>query len=439
MLQGKMPKNSKIIKIVLLSVVVLAIVAGLYFLSLYDNILSHSLIEFTSIVFGVCLFILAISTTYLAKNSFMVLLATAFLTSSVLDFLNIMSYQGLNLFGGFGSNLSAQLWVLARFIQIAGIFAAAFIIEKVLTKKSAIFISIFFPLIFIIIVLSTFVFKIFPVSFIEGQGFTFAKNIIEYFIIALALSSIIIYTLKRKKLGRRNYLFTILSISFFILSELTVALYTDSSGALNLLGHCFKLVSFYFIFRFFIETNIRDPFTILFNNLKGTSEQQQPAAAYDNLTGFLNGEPVFEELKKQFEIAKRFKKKFSIIVIDIDDFSRINDEFGHPAGDRALSFLAGIIRNSVRDVDIKGRYGGDEFIVAPLEVSPADAITIAQKIQENLNKGLLAEVFPFNDLQVSIGVSGIREDWTFDKILTETKKALLRSKQSGKNRLTLIG
>ena len=66
----------------------------------------------------------------------MVLLATVFFTSAVLDFLGIMSYQGLNLFAGFGSNLSSQLWVLARFIQIAGMFAAAFIIEKVLTKKS---------------------------------------------------------------------------------------------------------------------------------------------------------------------------------------------------------------------------------------------------------------------------------------------------------------
>jgi hypothetical protein len=105
-----MQKNLKIIRAVLLSVIVLSIVAGLYFLSLYNNILAHSLIEFTSIFFGVCLFILAISTTYLAKNSFMVLLATVFFTSAVLDFLGIMSYQGLNIFAGFGSNLSSQLW-----------------------------------------------------------------------------------------------------------------------------------------------------------------------------------------------------------------------------------------------------------------------------------------------------------------------------------------
>lgn len=433
-----MPKNSKITRIVLLSALPLAIVAGLYFLSLYSNLLAHSLIEFTSIFFGACIFILAISTTYLSKNSFMVLLATVFLTSSVLDFLSILSYQGLNLFAGFGSNLSTQLLVLARFIQIAGMFAAAFIIEKMLTKKGTVIISILFPLLFIIIVLSIFVFKIFPVSFIDGQGFTLAKNIIEYFTIALALGSVIIYTLKKKKIGRRNYLFTILSISFFILSELAIGFYTDSLGALNLLGHFFKLASFYCIFRFFIETNIRDPFTILFNNLKGASEQHQFASTHDNVTGFLSGESVFLELRKQFEIAKRFEKQFSIIIIDIDDFNKINDEFGHPAGDRALSFLANIIRNSLRYVDIKGRYGGDAFIVAPLEVDLANAFVIAQKIQDNLTTALLPKDTIFGIFQISVGVSGIREDRTLDEIFTEAEKALLKSKKSGKNRVTLM-
>jgi diguanylate cyclase (GGDEF)-like protein len=400
-----MQKNTKILKAVLSSAIPLAIFAALYCLSLYNIILPQFLMEFASIVFGVCIFILAISTTYLAKNSFLVLLATVFLTASVFDFLKILSYQGLNLFGGLGSNLSAQLWVSARFIQAAGIFAAAFLIEKVLTKKGIIIISILFPLIFTAVTLSIFVFKIFPVSFVDGRGFTLTKNIIEYFIIALALSSIIAYTMKRKKLGRRNYFFIILSISLFILSELAVTVYTDSFGALNLLGHFFKLASFYFIFRLFIETNIRDPFAILFNNLKGTNEKLEFVSTHDNLTGFLNWPAVFEELKKQFEIAKRFEKQFSIIMIDIDDFKKINDSFGHPAGDKAISFLADIIRNSLRDVDIKGRYRGDAFIVAPLEVDSANAIAIAQKIQGNLNTSLLPEDIPFGRFQISIGVS----------------------------------
>jgi diguanylate cyclase (GGDEF)-like protein len=433
-----MQKKAKIIRAVLLCTIALAIFAALYSLSLYNIILPQFLMEFTSVVFGVCIFILATSTTYLAKKSFMVLLATVFLAASVFDFLKILSYQGLNLFEGFGQNLSAQLWVSARFIQIAGIFVAAFLIEKVLSKKGIIIISVIFPVISIILVLSIFVFKVFPVCFVDGQGFTLTKSIIEYFIIALTLSSIIVYTLKRKKLGQRNYFFIILSLSLFILSELAVTVYSDSFGALNLLGHYFKLASFYFIFSFFIETNIRDPFTILFNNLKGTNEQLQFVSTHDSLTGFLNWSSASEELKKQFEIAKRFEKEFSIIMIDIDDFEKINDSFGHPAGDRAINFLADIIKNSLRDVDIKGRFGGDEFIIAPLEVSSANAIAIAQKIQDNLNAAPMPEGIPFGRFQISVGVSGIRDDRTLDEILIKAQKAILKSKKSGKHRVTLI-
>jgi diguanylate cyclase (GGDEF)-like protein len=147
---------------------------------------------------------------------------------------------------------------------------------------------------------------------------------------------------------------------------------------------------------------------------------------------------VFLELKKQFEIAKRFNKKFSIIVIDIDDFNKINDEFGHPAGDRALSFLADIIRDSLRDVDIKGRYRGDAFIISALEVGSANAIAIAQKIQDNLNTSLLSEDTIFGRFQISVGVSGVRADRTLDEIFIEAEKALLKSKKSGKNRVTVM-
>jgi diguanylate cyclase (GGDEF)-like protein len=147
---------------------------------------------------------------------------------------------------------------------------------------------------------------------------------------------------------------------------------------------------------------------------------------------------MFLELKKQFEIAKRFRKKFSIIVIDIDDFYKINDEFGHPAGDRVLSFLADIIRSSLRDVDIKGRYGGDAFVISPLEVGSGNALAIAQKIQDNLNTALLPEGNIFGRFQISAGVSGIRADRTLDEIFIKAEKALLKSKKSGKNRVTMM-
>jgi len=430
--------KTKNFKILYLTLILGAAAVGLYFLSDFNYILFHTLIEFTSIVFGVCSFIIAVSTTYITKNVFMVLLSTGIFTSSLLDFLYTLFYKGLNIFKGSDSNLSAQLWVSARFVQIAGIFAAVFIIDMILTRRYIIITSVLFPIVFAVFIATIFLFPIFPVCYIEGYGQTQFKVITEYLLSSLAAVSIILYTLKKQKLGKQNYRFIILSLSFFILSELSFTIYTDIYGFFNILGHYFKLASFYFIYRFFIETNLRDPFTILFNNLKGTNEKLQFITTHDNLTGFLNQSSALDEIKKQFEIAKRFKKPFSVIIIDIDDFKELNKQSGHPFGDRAIKYLSKIIKNSVRDVDIKGRYGGDEFIISPLEVSAANAITISQKIQENLDLALISEETPFEKFQISTGISGIRGKRTFDEIIDKAEKALLKSKKLGKNRVTLI-
>jgi diguanylate cyclase (GGDEF)-like protein len=177
---------------------------------------------------------------------------------------------------------------------------------------------------------------------------------------------------------------------------------------------------------------------MLFNNLKGKNEQLQFVAAHDNLTGLSNKSAVFEELRKQFEIAKRFNKNFSIIIIDIDNFKAINDSYGHPEGDEALKFMAEIIKKTVRDVDIKGRFGGDEFLISPIEANELEAVRITQKIQENLKNVIISDNYSFKKFTISAGVSGVRDKNTFDEMLIAADKALLKSKFDGKDRVTLI-
>ncbi|MEI7616609.1 MAG: GGDEF domain-containing protein, partial [Actinomycetota bacterium] len=186
------------------------------------------------------------------------------------------------------------------------------------------------------------------------------------------------------------------------------------------------------------EINLKNPFKILSNNLKSKNEELQFIATHDSLTGLSNQSSIFEELGRQFEIAKRFSKNFSIIMIDIDDFKIINDSFGHIAGDNALKFMADIINKTVRDLDIKGRYGGDEFLISPIEVSELKALEIAQKIQENLRLYKLPSNCPFKKFTISAGVSGIRAKRTFDQVLATADKALLKSKQLGKDRVTFM-
>jgi len=429
---------NKIIKISLSILLAAAIIAGLYFVSRYNYLLFHYIVEFSSITIGVSIFIIAINTAYITTNVFMLFIGTSFFTSAVLDFLHTLSYKGQSIFIGFDSNLPTQLWISARFFQILGLLISIFIIDRLTGKKCKIVIPTVFSLSFIALILLIFVFKVFPVCYIEEIGITLFKKIAEYVFSALALATIILYFFKRKKIGKRNYNAIVLSLTFFILCELSFTLYNDVNGFFNMIGHIFKFISFYFIYILFIESNLKDPFTILFNNLKGKNSELEFVATHDSLTGLSNQASVFEQLRKQFDISSRFKKDFAIIMIDIDDFKMINDSCGHPAGDKALRLLARVIKKTVRDVDIKGRYGGDEFLLSPLEVKALKAVEIAQKIQENLRNEKLPDNCPFNKFTISAGVSGIRSKRTFDEVLNKADRALMKSKQLGKDRVTLI-
>ena len=430
--------QKKIIKTLLYILIALVVFTGFYFLSRYNYLLFHFTIEFASIAFGICLFIIPVSTTYLTKNMFMILIGSTLFTSSVLDFLHTVSFSSFNVFAGHDSNLSLQLWTSARLFQIIGIFTAVFLIERLLSKKSLAVISIIIPVFFASLVSAIFL-KLIPQFVVEDPiRLSLSGRITDYVTVGFGLLSMMLYTLRRKRLGSRNYFFIFSAISCFSAGQILLIFNINFSVLFEIIAHFLKLLSLYFMYNFLIETNLRDPYKILINNLKGTSEKLRFVETHDSLTGFLNQPTMIEELKKQYEISKRFNKDFSVIMIDIDNIKEINNKFGHPAGDEALKYLAGAIKNSVRDVDIKGRYGGDEFIVSPIEVSSVNAIAIAQKIQANLGKSPHPAGIVFGKFHISAGISGTRDDRQFDEIIARAYKAMLKSKKLGKNRITLI-
>ena len=430
--------TKKIVRIILLSLAAAGVIAGLFLLSRYNYLLFHFSIEIASIIIGICLFIIVINTFRLTNNVFLLFLGTSFLICSLIDLIHTVAYKGMNIFPGITPNIPTQLWVSARFLQAVCLLIAPFILNKLATKRCIILMSIFFPLIFVGIVLSIFYFKNFPVCYIDGVGLTSFKKVSEYIISGIFLGSIIIFTTKRKLISEYYYLI-LFSLIFSILSELSFTLYTDVFGLYNSLGHLFKVISFIFIYRIFIGISLRNPFALLFKNLKESNEKLAVMSSTDSLTGISNPTTVFKELKKQYDIARRFDKNFSIIMIDIDNFKNINDVFGHPAGDEALKCLANIIKSSERKVDIKGRFGGDEFIISPIETDVHAAQIIIEKIMEKLKSAdpTGGRFGPFK-ITVSAGVSGLRGDKTLDNIISDADKALLESKKNGKNRVTIL-
>ncbi len=430
-------KNKKI-AISVYSLLALLFAVSFYFLSQYNFLLYHIIIEFIAISIGIFVFVIAVNTINITSNVFILLIGTTFFTSAILDLLHTIVFKGMNILPVSSTNVASQLWISARFVQAAGLLAGAFIINMIITKRCKILISLIFSIYFILTVVFIMFLRIFPTTFIDGQGLTLFKKMMEYIIIFILLIALVFYSVNREKLGKKGFYYVVASVGFFILSEFLFTLYKDDYGIYNAAGHLLKIGSYIFFYMLLIRTNLIEPLTLLAGNLRIANEKLQDIASHDSLTGLLNHSGVFKDLQKQFEIAKRFKKDFSVMMFDIDDFKKINDQKGHPAGNEALKFVAKIIKKSVRDLDIKGRYGGDEFIISPIEASSDEALNIAQKIQHNLQEIPLPAKSAFERFTISVGISSMKNGRTFDELVKLADNALLKSKMLGKNRVTVI-
>ena len=160
----------------------------------------------------------------------------------------------------------------------------------------------------------------------------------------------------------------------------------------------------------------------------------QQLAKTDPLTGIFNRRHLFELGQREFFRAVRFNRPMAAIMIDIDHFKRVNDNFGHATGDEVLIELAQRMQSIIRDVDILARYGGEEFTILVPEISIQAASVIAERIRKEISyKPFSAKGFLFN-ITVSIGIAGnISETANLGDLIELADKALYDAKHLGRN------
>jgi diguanylate cyclase (GGDEF)-like protein len=158
------------------------------------------------------------------------------------------------------------------------------------------------------------------------------------------------------------------------------------------------------------------------------------AATTDRMTNLFNKYFFIDKLKKQITYSKRYNTKFSLLMIDIDDFKKVNDTYGHTVGDEALKFVAFKVVSSIRENDMAARYGGEEFITLLLESGPEDAYAVAERMRNAVEE----EVFEIDDikfnLSISIGVASYPKDATkWLELIKTADERLYTAKNIGKN------
>ncbi|MBI5154704.1 diguanylate cyclase [Candidatus Poribacteria bacterium] len=162
-------------------------------------------------------------------------------------------------------------------------------------------------------------------------------------------------------------------------------------------------------------------------------------ALHDSLTGVYKREYLFSELHREFERSKRHGRPLSLLMLDVDHFKQINDSYGHLRGDEALRQIANLLRLSLREGDICGRFGGEEFSIVLPETDEVGAKQAAERIRTKVEKHKfnLADDLTVQ-ITVSVGVSTMGSTHT-DKLqlVDDADKAMYIAKQSGRNRTIL--
>lgn len=159
------------------------------------------------------------------------------------------------------------------------------------------------------------------------------------------------------------------------------------------------------------------------------------AAFRDPLTGAGNRVALEKSLSREIELAKRHDQPLSILMMDLDHFKQVNDEFGHDMGDRVLKAVVGAVMECIRQTDMCFRYGGEEFLIMLSSADQAGALRTAERIRMTIKDLRFSNDKAELQVTSSIGCASLNGDDTLETLVRRADEALYHAKGSGRNRV----
>ncbi len=252
--------NPEILEIIIFSIALIFI----FFSRFYSYLLFHSIAELFSIIIAGGVFLVGWNSRKYMKSSFFLVLGISSLFVAVIDLIHTLAYSGMNIFVGYTANLPTSLWIAARYLQAGSCLFASLLIKKNI-KPSYLFITyLSVALILVLLIFAT----IFPVCYIMGFGLTPFKIVSEYVIDLILFICLLIIIKNKDEFDKKVFSLMISSIIATMIAELAFTFYIGVYDLSNLVGHIFKIISFYLLYKSIIQIGIEEPFNLLFRKIK---------------------------------------------------------------------------------------------------------------------------------------------------------------------------
>jgi diguanylate cyclase len=227
----------------------------------------------------------------------------------------------------------------------------------------------------------------------------------------------------------------------------------DMTRELTMIDDCMRRIDDSFFPQFAFshnKTRQGDEFRVLVKSVMSEMEQLKYllSAMFERLTDLEIGRDVLTQLfnrrflqtilKREIDLFRRKGTQFCVLMLDIDFFKRVNDQYGHDAGDRVLQSVSGLLINQVRASDFVFRYGGEEFLIVLAEVDQEQAEAVAEKIRSRVEA---AETLMSDDRSIkvtlSIGIAAFDGHPDYQRLVERADKALYEAKHAGRNRCVM--
>lgn len=263
--------TKKKIHIIRMTFLIILAFVLMFYISLENYLITHIFFEMSAVVVSITIFSIGWNTREYTKNNFMTILSVGYLEVGILTLFHTITYKGMGVLPGYGTNLPTQFWIASRYIESITMLMASFSLgnKKHMNSNTLLLGYLILNFVLCIGIFSGF----FPACFVEGHGLTLFKMISEYLICFILLITGSVLCRYRNEFSKEILRMLLWSIGFTILSELLFTLYSDPYGLTNILGHFAMVVSVVLIYISLVQGNLARPYQTLFKNITDYAEE----------------------------------------------------------------------------------------------------------------------------------------------------------------------